>query len=205
MIDLIVSVADSYQENLMDGLLPRIPRSATTRNFSYKIVQNIGHDSGSYNDSHELLRPSINKYRYALVVFDFEGTGIEQSMTPEQAESNVERLLDRNGWPGRNSVIIVNPEIENWLWQDNPNIQRAIGWTHTLSLYTWARQNGKIRPNQVKPFRPKETFEEALRICRTSKSSSIYKKIASSVSYKGCTDPSFIKLIQQLSTWFPII
>lgn len=204
MKDLIISVADSYQEKVIEGLLPRVPMSSVIREFSYDIIRNISNDSGSYNDSHTLLRNYINDYHYSLVIFDFEGSGAEFSKSRTEAETEVERLLSLNGWDGRCATIIIDPEIENWMWIDNPNVQNAIGWERTETLYTWARRSGLIGANDLKPIRPKETFEKALKLCSTSKSSSIYKKIASTVSYKNCSDPSFIKLINTFKSWFPI-
>ena len=198
MKDLIVVVADSYQEKVIEALLPRIPITSNTKTFTYDIIRNPRNDSGSYNDSHELLRPYINQYHFAIVVFDHEGCGVEDTKTRVETESDVEGLLSINGWPNRNSVIVIDPELENWMWIDNPNVQDAIGWFGIESLYVWARANGKIAHGEAKPIRPKETLEEALRISNSAKSSSIYKKIAGTVSYKGCTDPAFIKLIQTI-------
>lgn len=203
MKDLIVAVADSYQEKVIEALLPRVPLSSGTRTFTYDIVRNIGNDSGCYNDSHELLRPVINQYQYALVLFDYEGTGIENTKTREQAEKDVEKLLSANGWQGRNAVAVIKPEIENWMWLDNPNVEKAIGWERPESLYAWAKFNRKIAQDDSKPLRPKETFEEALQISNTPKSSAIYKKIAVNVSYQRCQDPAFQKVISKLQEWFP--
>lgn len=205
MKDLIVVVADSYQEKVMEGLLPRVPNASGTRVFTYDIIRNIENDSGSYNSSHELLRSFINQYQFALVIFDYEGTGVESTRTREQVESDVERQLSLNGWNERNAVAVIKPEIENWIWMDNPNVESAIGWENQESLYAWARRNGKIPHQESKPLRPKETLEEALKMNGTSKSSSIYKKISSKVSYKGCQDPAFQKVISNLVNWFPSI
>jgi hypothetical protein len=204
MKDLILSVADSYQEKVMEALLPRVPVSSGTKPFSFDIIRNIGNDSGSYNDSHELLRPAISQYSFALVIFDYEGTGIENKKSRVDAELEVERLLSNNGWENRNAVAVIDPEVENWIWSDNPHVQSAIGWERSESLYVWARRIGKIPANEFKPIRPKETLEEALRISKTSKSSAIYKKIAAKVSYKNCTDPAFCKVISKLQEWFPL-
>src|SRR5438067_138022 len=111
---LIVAVADGYQEKVMEALLPRVPASSGTREFSYDIIKNPGHDSGSYNESHELLRSSINQYHFALVIFDFEGTGAEHLKTKTQIENEVHDLLNINGWDKRNAVIVIQPELENW-------------------------------------------------------------------------------------------
>ncbi len=202
MKDLIVAVADSYQEKIMEALLPRVPKVSGTTPFTFDIIRNPHNDSGSYNDSHELLRPAIKSYNFALVMFDYEGSGVENVRTREQSESDVEALLSANGWQDRNAVIVIKPEIENWIWLDHPIVGHAIGWEKSESLYTWARKNGKITSESYKPERPKETFEEVLRMSNTPKSSAIYKKIATVVSYKRCNDPAFQKVISTLQKWF---
>ncbi len=202
MKDLIIAVADGYQEKVMEALLPRVPLSSGTRPFSYDIIKNPLHDPGSYSDSQELLRSSIKQYRYALIIFDFEGTGVEE-LSNHQITSAVSGLLNSNGWMDRNAVIVIEPELENWMWIDNRNVELAIGWTRPESLYDWARVKGYLEGTATKPVRPKEVLEEALKISETSKSASIYKKIASSVSYNKCEDPALKKLINQLIEWFP--
>jgi hypothetical protein len=61
MMDLLVSVADSHQEKIMEAWLPRLPSASGAEVFSYSIIRNVGNDSGSYNDSQELLRPFVNQ------------------------------------------------------------------------------------------------------------------------------------------------
>lgn len=204
MKDLIVSAADSYIEKIVEALFPRLFISAQTRNFNFDIIKNPGHDPGSYNDSHELLRAFTKQFQFALVIFDYEGSGIETTKSRAEAEADVEHLLSISGWHNRCSVIVIDPEIENWIWQNNPHVETAIGWEQSESLYSWAMKEGKIAKGDAKPFRPKESFHDALRINHTSKSASIYKKIASTVSYKNCSDPAFLKMISKLREWFPV-
>jgi len=204
MKDLIVAVADSYQEKVIEALLPRVPITSGTKEFTFDIMRNSGHDSGSYNDSHELLRPFINQYRFALVVFDFEGCGAEHLKTKAEIETEVHDLLNVNGWGNRNAVIVIQPELENWLWMDNPHVSQAIGWEKQESLYDWARNESYLSGNASKPSRPKETFERALKIAETPKSAAIYKKIAARASYRNCEDEFFKQLILKLQEWFPL-
>jgi hypothetical protein len=204
MKDLIIAVADSYQEKVLDALLPRVPVTSGTRNFTYDIIVNPGHDAGSYNDSHELLRPFINEYRHALILLDFEGTGVENK-TREEIENDIESLLGKNGWHDRNEVIVIAPELENWMWMDNPHVADAIGWKRAESLYDWAKNTGYLLQNEVKPERPKEALEAALKISDTPKSAAIYKNIASKASYRRCEDPSFKQMINTLQQWFHMI
>lgn len=202
MKDLIVSVADGCQEKVMEALLPRVPRCSGTETFTFEIIRNILCDSGSYNGSHELLRPFIRDFRYSLVILDFEGSGVEGIKTREETEQDIETLLCKNGWAGRNAAIVVNPEIETWMWIDSIHVGNAIGWERSESLYEWARSSGILGVDTYKPLRAKESFRLALKESNTSFSSSIYKKIASRVSYRSCNDPAFLKLISTLQRWF---
>lgn len=202
MKDIIIAVADSYQEKLIEALLPRFPVSSNTSQFTFEVVRNPGNDAGSYNDSHELLRPFINQYNYSIVIFDYEGCGAEHIKSREQIESEVESLLEKNGWMDRTAAIVIQPEVEAWLWQDNPHVERALGWENFLSLYQWARQEGKIAHGEAKPLRPKETLELALRLSRVAKSSATYAQIAATVSYRNCTDQAFLKLVKRITDWF---
>jgi len=202
MKDIIILVADGYQEKLMEGFLPRVPNSSGTSEFDYDIYKHPEHDSGCFNNSHEFLRPFLNQYHYAIVIFDFEGCGQEAEMTRGKIEQVVEGHLQKNGWNNRNLAIVINPEIENWIWIDSPHVHNAINWNDAQSLYAWCRQSGLIVPGDLKPSRPKETFLRALRKSQTSTSSSIYKKISSKVTYKNCQDPAFQKLLNKLLEWF---
>ena len=143
--------------------------------------------------------------QFALVVFDFEGSGAEHQKTKLQIENEVQDLLNKNGWKNRNAVIVIQPELENWMWMDNTNVEQAIGWEKQESLYDWARNEGHIIGDASKPVRPKETLEKALRISETPKSPAIYKKIATQVSYRRCEDESFKQLIRKLQEWFPLL
>lgn len=205
MKDIIILVADSYQEKVLEALLPRVPISSGTRPFTYEFIRNPGHDSGAYNDSHELLRPYSKQYSYALVLMDYEGCGVEYQKSAEEVEQYVAELLDRSGWENRNKVVVITPELETWMWMDNQHVTNAIGWEQKEGLYEWARRNGYIGNEVYKPERPKETLEKALKLSGTPKSAAVYKKIAMHASYKKCEDKAFIGMIGTLQEWFPVV
>ncbi len=200
MKDILFLVADGNMERLFEGLLPRIPTVSNTAPFSFDILVNPTHDAGNLNDSHEYLRPFIRQYKYAIVVFDHEGCG-EESIPAEIIEEKVSKELDRNGWEGRNKVVVIDPELENWIWAGSLKIKEAINWKSSQEVEEWLKQTYSFNDNG-KPNRPKEAFESALRYARTPRSSSIYKKIASAVSYKHCTDRAFLELLKTLKEWF---
>jgi len=61
---------------------------------------------------------------------------------------------------------------------------------------------GFLTGNSVKPAHPKEAVESALRIVNKPRSSSIFHRLAQSVSLKHCQDPAFLKLKAKLFQWF---
>ncbi|MCS6973271.1 MAG: hypothetical protein N2044_05770 [Cyclobacteriaceae bacterium] len=203
MKDLIVAVADSYQEEVIKALLPRLSLTHNISTIDFDIIRNPGHDSGSYNNSHNLLRLFVNQYSFCMVILDYEGSGIESKKSREEAERDVEYKLTLNGWEDRCCCIVIEPELENWMWINSPHVEDAIGWDNQKkSLYNWAREKGFMPRNGSKPLRPKETLERALRSTRTAKSASIYKRIAQQASYKDCSDLAFLKLTRTLENWF---
>lgn len=202
MKDIVFLVADGTMENFFDGLLPRIPTVSQTSEFTYDILVNPTHDAGNLNESHEFLRPFARQYKHAIVVFDHEGCGGDGKGIQE-LEASVQVLLDRNGWENRSSVLIIDPELENWVWTGSPRIKEIINWKYEEEIVDWVAAKDYTFNVVGKPIRPKEAFEAVLRRAGTPRSSSIYKKIASQVSYKKCTDTAFLKLIEQIKFWFP--
>lgn len=201
MKDLIVLTADKNTEFLLNGLFPRIPVLQEIQQIDFDIYTHIHKDAGVFNTAHEFLRPFCGRYRYALVVFDHEGCGHEL-LSREAIEQQIESLLFTNGWPGRAGVIVISPEIENWVWVNSTHIKRAITWEFAQDIYNWLHSEGLQDPASLKPSRPKEAFEAILYQTQTPRSSSIYREIAENASYRRCTDPAFLKMIQLLQTWF---
>lgn len=201
MKDLIVLTADKNTEFLLTGLFSRIPRVQLTKQVHFDIYTHIHKDAGVFNTAHEFLRPFCGLYRYALVVFDHEGCGHEV-LSREEIEQQIESLLFANGWPERAGVIVISPEIENWIWVNSTHIKRSITWEFAQDIYDWLHAEGWKDPASLKPSRPKEAFEAVLYQTRTPRSSSIYREIAENASFNRCADPAFLKMIDLIQTWF---
>jgi len=165
------------------------------------IVDEGGNDPGIYTKGHELLRPYQSSHERALVVLDSEWEG-----SPGKAgiEHHITTNLIGSGWlAAAVKVIAIEPELENWLWQDNPNVAEVLKYDGQPGLRQWLEQN-QWWPNGVaKPPRPKEAAEWVLRQTKQPRSSSIYQKLAGRISIRGCTDPAFLDMHTQLRTWFP--
>lgn len=195
---IIFLVADKNMEQLLMGLLPRISKIERLPEFDFEIYVHSMRDAGVLNGAADFLRPYAGQGKYALTILDLEGCGREKSGRT-LVESSIETKLIESGW-GHDAIgaICIAPELENWVWVAEANMESAIGWNHAHKLFQWLQREGGPNPLEIKPARPKESFEKALRVVRTPRSSALYKKIAASSSYKQCKDPAFLKLIQKI-------
>jgi hypothetical protein len=201
--DLVVLVADKDTQFTLQGLFSR-NKSLNIRDISqsYDIFVHIQRDPGCYNQCVDFLRPFTKEYEHALVVFDHEGSG-QEKRTREEIEIELEQKLKGSGWQERAAVIILQPELEIWVWGDSPQIEKFLGWESVNpNLRTWLIQKNLLQESELKPNRPKEAMEESLRQVRKPRSSAIYQELAKNVSFKNCIDNSFQKFKQVLQNWF---
>ena len=199
--DLVVLVADKNMEFSMLGILQR-PEALGITEISYDIYPHIERDPGCLHRGHDFLRPYVNKYRHALIMLDHQGCGKEDSPR-EVLEKEIEDRLSSSGWGDRAAAVIIEPELENWLWSDSPEVDAALGWQgKSPSLRTWLKDQGFQETDLSKPIYPKEAVEKALKKVYKPRSSAIYHQIAGKVSFKRCMDSTFLKLIEKLTLWF---
>jgi hypothetical protein len=200
--DLVVLVADKDMEQAIRKLLQR-PASLGISTLTHEIYTHPAHDGGCRTASHELLRPLASQYRYAIVLFDREGSG-RDAHTREELEQQVEERLAGNGWPGRCSALVLDPELEIWVWTDSSELDQVIGWAgRQPSVREWLRAQGFALNAEGKPNRPKEALRAALRYVRKQPSASLFAALAAKTSLSRCTDPTFLKLKTTLRQWFP--
>jgi hypothetical protein len=159
-------------------------------------------DPGCLRRAHDFLRPLHRQYSHAVVMFDREGCG-RGNESREVLEEEVEQRLAATGWANRAAVVVIDPELEIWVWSDSPEVDSTLGWPGARQrLAHWLIAQGYRREGEAKPIRPKEAFEEALRIARKRRSSIIYRQLAERVSLHRCADPAFAKLTKSLRNWF---
>jgi len=153
--------------------------------------------------AHEFLRPFCRQYDHALVVFDHEGSGAERR-TREELEDRVEDRLRQSGWGDRAGAVVVDPELEAWVWSDSPEVATALGWQgRAPGLREWLLREHFLGEGEVKPSRPKEAMETAIRLARKPRSAALFSQLAAKVSLRRCEDQAFKKLTGLLREWFP--
>jgi hypothetical protein len=133
----VILVADSNMAAAFRGYLTRDQwhRSLGCAPFDFNpdlggdlLVDEGGNDPGVYQRAHELLRPYLRTHERVLVALDCEWDG---SPGKRAIVDDVSGRLVNSGWQASAvKVIAIDPELENWLWQDNPlGCQRpALPW-----------------------------------------------------------------------------
>ena len=199
---LIVLAADKHIAASLEVLIGQRRADLGIRPISFDVRRHPESDPGCRTKAVEFLRPLINQYRWALVVFDHQGCG---SKAPrEKIQQEVELGLERNGWQGRSKAIVIAPELESWVWSPTGDVARALGWGRDFDqLRAWLEDAGLWPGRKSKPTNPKEATRQALRRNRKVLSSALFKKLAASVRFDGCHDPAFSELLTILQTWFP--
>ncbi len=200
--ELVIVVADRNIEAAISGILER-NHSLGIKAVNYKIYTHFHRDPGCRQEAHLLLLPYIQNFKHAIVIFDREGCG-QEHLSREELETMVEQNLAATGWQERAIALVLDPELEIWVWKDSPHVDAALGWGGKQpNLRTWLRQNGYLREGDQTPQRPKEAMEAALRIVRKPRSSATYHQLALTVGLRDCNNPTFIKLRNTLQRWFP--
>jgi len=201
MKNIIFLVADTNIKFALKGILSR-PESLSIRAITYDIEVYPHHDAGCLKRSHLFLQIFRNQYEYACVIFDREGCGREE-YSRETLEQEVENRLSDSGWKNRCACIVPDPELEIWVWSDSPRIDEVFGWKNKKpDLRSWMLENKFLKQGQIKPDRPKEAVEKALRIAQKPRSSSLYFELAQKVSFNRCGDSAFSKFGNTLKQWF---
>ncbi len=211
MNDLLFFVADKNMAEAIGGLLERkqIHRIVGCAPFTFDARRDIKvaagqNDPGLYERANELLRPLAADYARAVVIVDEEWEG---SPGAEEIERALRSHLNDAGWSEGNSLgLVVRPEADVWLWSDSPHSATALGWTSWAVLRPRLEEEGLLAADRMKPERPKEAAEWALRNCghKAPRSAALYRQVSSKVSIQRCEDNTLARLLNGLRAWFPL-
>jgi len=192
MKDLLVLVADKTMNVVINQLLER-NKSFGIRKISFDIYSHPHHDPGVLLEAGEFLASYNTHYDYSLVMFDRVGCGQKQKSVQELKDS-VQNQLNNSGWEDRSGVIIIDPELEVWVWSDSPHVSKV--------LHIQYKELRAILNNSMIKKNPKEQMKEILRRSKIPWSSSLHQKIARNVSLKNCSDQAFCQMREYLLSWF---
>ncbi|MCY4511615.1 MAG: hypothetical protein OXG35_32310 [Acidobacteria bacterium] len=204
-VDLVVLVADKDLEEAVQALLVRTG-DLKLRPFRFEVRRHPNRDGGCRTGAANFLRPFLQRYRRSLVLFDRDGCGSSRSRTEIQRE--VDADLARNGWASRTKAIVIEPELEAWVWGDLAQASRTLGWGEDAAgLRRCLRSRDLWEPRRPKPSDPKKAMRAAMECAppgrRRKRSARVFREIAGSTPVESCRDPAFSDLRSVLQAWFP--
>jgi hypothetical protein len=207
MRDCYFIVADADMEHIVRGMLqrPRFDLALGCGSFVFEpsldVLRAVGdNDPGLYQRIESYVRPVRESHRYLAVLIDAEWSG---SPGAARIRADILDACHRSGWPEGDAVaVVMDPELEVWIWQDNPTVEKAVGHQGS-SLRAALALSGVWPEGSPKPPRPKEALEAVLRRNRVPRSSALYRRVAGQISVNACTDAAFVELRSALRRWFP--
>jgi hypothetical protein len=202
-LDLVMLVPGKDERETFDELLSSRRVSLGVRGVSYEILVHPRRDPGCFHEAPDILQSYLNRADYCLIVLDHEGSG-QEGRPADEVAADLKGRMESTGWSRRAEVLVLQPELENWVWSDSPQVDSVMGWERrNPPLRKWLAEQGSWRAGSAKPDRPKECFQAALREVRIRRSSSIYRQLAARVGLERCRDPGFLAFRKIVETWFP--
>lgn len=208
MRDCMFYVADLSMAEAFKGFLLRekFHLSLGCGAFEFDPLQDIArakgkNDGGLWRHAGILLRGYLHTHHRLVVCLDRDFGG---SPGQVQIRMDITEQLLVAGWQQKNFIVLViDPELEQWIWQDSVHIEQALKHKSPPSLREALAASNQWPLGQDKPNNPKETLESLVdKNLRGDRSSSLYAKITSKVSPAHCSDPEFHALRRQLQVWF---
>jgi len=213
MRDCVFLLADSTMAEVIDGFLSRghLEGRIGCRTFAYEyqadVVVDVAHgntDGGVHRRAHQILREHgyVTTHQHAVVVLDQKFGGQRPAA---EVREEILRNLRANGWPGdRSEVIVIEPELEVWMWQDSVHVEAAVGYRRPPSLRDFLGRDDLWPRGDAKPPQPKTLLKSVCRHNAVPYSAAVHREIAENIRVKDCRDDAFRRLVDTLRRWFPL-
>jgi hypothetical protein len=201
MQDLVVLTADKNMQFALRGALLRA-EALGIRPITFDFRVHAGRDGGARSSGADVLRSERRRFGCALLVLDFDGCGASAGQTPDDVESELDSQLELV-WGGQAKAIVIDPELETWVWGSNNALHAALGWPLQEPVRDWLLRKGYTIGANGKPDQPKEAFKALVPVHQMPRSSALYESITEKISLASCKDASFQRLRQTLQRWFP--
>jgi hypothetical protein len=200
-VDLVCIVADKSIEAAIETLLQERKASLGLGEFLFEIHVHPQRDPGCYKSGPEMLMSLMQQETTrGLLVFDHAWEG-NPHPDAEATRLDVRRRLAALG--DRAEVLVLQPELESWVWSGSPHVPKILGWSSKTPLRDWLCAHDLWPAHEPKPPDPKLAVELVLLETRIPRSSALYRELARKVGLARCSDPAFARLREILRRWFP--
>ncbi|MCS6774087.1 MAG: hypothetical protein RMM31_02675 [Anaerolineae bacterium] len=201
--DLVCLVADKSMESVFKELLNR-HQALGIRPICSEVIRHPGHDPGCFGLPEGLLAGYDKHAAHALVVLDRAWHGAPQELSAAAMEQDIERRLAQRFKPDWARAVVIDPELEAWVFTSSHHVATVLGWNQGTSHMRQAlTQQGLWSAAHPKPHDPKRAMDWVLRQTGVARSSSLFRQLAQKVSLAECQDRAFQRLKSILQQWFP--
>lgn len=198
--DLVALVADVQQEKTLETLLSKRQGALGIPSLAFDIYRHPRKDPGVFHEAPDFLWSYQSSHVRALALLDAAWAGAPGSADFLRA-TLLQRLQD-SGWPpDRCQVVVIEPELEMWVWVESPAVPEVLR-TSWPDIHQLGRRRDFWREGEVKPHEPKALLEAVLRQQRRPRSAAIFQELAQRLGLASCTDPAFVLLRETLARWF---
>lgn len=206
MKDLLVYVADADALAFMRSMLSR-HQALGIRAISFDIERHPQRDAGMVQSGAELARMRKKDYGKAQLMWDHHGSVRDHKQEPPQVARDIQDKLDTYTWSGNSAVVVLVPELEQWLWHCENAVATHCGVT-TVQLGQWIAERAQklnSSADALKQKQPKELFEYVMRekLKRTI-SPRDFEEIGKRAGIAGLLAcDSFRSIVDAFRLWFP--
>ena len=214
--DCVFLVADKTMGDTFTGFFQRSDVSARLGcgAFSFDpaldlIVAEGGGDPGVFDRAHQFLACYRPSHDHALVALDAAWDSEKNATGGNRQLQNARRVQMQMGkrlrrsWRDRFQVVVIDPELEAWVWQDHPEVAKTLGWKSSFPLRQWMADRGDWPLSDAKPWDPKAAMKAVVLETNEPWSSALHKRIVSRVPVDACVDTAFDTLRGAFQRWFP--
>ena len=201
MMDLVCVVADKQIRAALAGLLER-PRALGIRPITKEILLHPEHDPGCFLRPALILRGYRQAAEHALILLDHDWDGVPTASGAD-LEARIGEKLGSAGMADWAAPVVIDPELEAWVFGASPRVAEMLGWTEPTSLRETLEQRGFWKPDALKPADPKAALEYVLGRTGKGRSASLFRRLAQRAGTRSCRDRAFLRLRNLLRSWFP--
>lgn len=154
-----------------------------------------------------IARERRRRFPYVICLWDHRGSGQEHKPA-SQVQGKVQAHLNGNTLKGCSKAIVIDPELEIWLWQDWTAIAVALK-VEEKQLAKWLKnyQQRQFPTHSVQELVqrfPQEALEAVVQQAGEKPDSALYGRIADAANFElWSKEPSFRQLRRTLRRWFP--
>ncbi len=161
-------------------------------------------DGGLWKHAHTNLTPFKEEYRRAVIVLDAD---FEPHPGSETLQADISRNMLAAGWEENSfCVVVIDKELEAWLWAPNLNVAKAFGHNdfEQMRAALAAKQlwdDGAPKPNDLKRAR-----DLAAKLGGKRTGSPIFRGVFGGISKRACDlcqEEGFTSMRAAIRTWFP--